>query len=78
MYGHQTHTHTHWWNQCDSARAERRACDAYNMYIHTLHVYICIYIHIYITHTDLSIYLTYMCMHIYMYSNTNMYTIIYT
>ena len=37
-----------------------------------------IYIHIYITHTDLSIYLTYMCMHTYMYSNTNMYTIIYT
>ncbi len=30
---------------------------------YTLHVYICIYIHIYITHTDLSIYLTYMCMH---------------
>ena len=35
-------------------------------------------IYIYITHTDLSIYLTYMCMHTYMYSNTNMYTIIYT
>ena len=48
------------------------------MYIHTLHVYICIYIYVFIIHTDLSIYLTYMCMHTYMYSNTNMYTIIYT
>ena len=43
-----------------------------------MHIYTYIYTYIYHTHTDLSIYLTYMCMHTYMYSNTNMYTIIYT